>query len=58
MQARRVDRHIEGQRDDRDEGFNAAMETYEDLVKAGVIDPAKVDGARRKPRVDKPRVAR
>ena len=26
----------------RDEGFNAATETYEDLVKAGVIDPAKV----------------
>jgi chaperonin GroEL len=25
-----------------DEGFNAATETYEDLVKAGVIDPAKV----------------
>jgi chaperonin GroEL len=25
-----------------DEGFNAASETYEDLVKAGVIDPAKV----------------
>jgi chaperonin GroEL len=24
------------------EGFNAATETYEDLVKAGVIDPAKV----------------
>ena len=23
-------------------GFNAATETYEDLVKAGVIDPAKV----------------
>ncbi|HEY3161083.1 MAG TPA: chaperonin GroEL, partial [Vicinamibacterales bacterium] len=26
----------------QDEGFNAATETYEDLVKAGVIDPAKV----------------
>jgi chaperonin GroEL len=26
----------------RDEGFNAANDTYEDLVKAGVIDPAKV----------------
>jgi chaperonin GroEL len=26
----------------QDEGFNAANETYEDLVKAGVIDPAKV----------------
>jgi chaperonin GroEL len=26
----------------QDEGFNAASETYEDLVKAGVIDPAKV----------------
>jgi len=26
----------------RDEGFNAATEVYEDLVKAGVIDPAKV----------------
>ncbi len=26
----------------RDEGFNAATDTYEDLVKAGVIDPAKV----------------
>ena len=25
-----------------DEGFNAASDTYEDLVKAGVIDPAKV----------------
>jgi chaperonin GroEL len=25
-----------------DEGFNAATETYEDMVKAGVIDPAKV----------------
>jgi chaperonin GroEL len=25
-----------------DEGFNAGTETYEDLVKAGVIDPAKV----------------
>jgi chaperonin GroEL len=26
----------------QDEGFNAATEQYEDLVKAGVIDPAKV----------------
>ena len=26
----------------QDEGFNAASEAYEDLVKAGVIDPAKV----------------
>jgi chaperonin GroEL len=26
----------------QDEGFNAANEQYEDLVKAGVIDPAKV----------------
>ena len=25
-----------------DDGFNAATDTYEDLVKAGVIDPAKV----------------
>jgi chaperonin GroEL len=25
-----------------DEGFNAATDVYEDLVKAGVIDPAKV----------------
>jgi chaperonin GroEL len=25
-----------------DEGYNAATDTYEDLVKAGVIDPAKV----------------
>ena len=25
-----------------DEGFNAQSEQYEDLVKAGVIDPAKV----------------
>jgi chaperonin GroEL len=25
-----------------DEGFNASTEVYEDLVKAGVIDPAKV----------------
>jgi chaperonin GroEL len=25
-----------------DEGFNAATEKYEDLVKAGVIDPVKV----------------
>ena len=24
------------------EGFNAQTETYEDLVKAGVIDPTKV----------------
>ena len=27
---------------DRDEGFNAQTETYENLVKAGVIDPTKV----------------
>jgi chaperonin GroEL len=27
---------------DRDFGFNAATEAYEDMVKAGVIDPAKV----------------
>jgi chaperonin GroEL len=27
---------------DKDLGFNAARETYEDLVKAGVIDPTKV----------------
>ena len=27
---------------DRDFGFNAATETYEDLVQAGVIDPTKV----------------
>ncbi len=26
----------------QDEGYNAASDTYEDLVKAGVIDPAKV----------------
>ena len=26
----------------KDFGFNAAIENYEDLVKAGVIDPAKV----------------
>ena len=26
----------------QDEGFNAATDTYEDLVKAGVIDPTKV----------------
>jgi chaperonin GroEL len=26
----------------QDEGFNASTDTYEDLVKAGVIDPAKV----------------
>jgi chaperonin GroEL len=26
----------------QDDGFNAATETYEDLVKAGVIDPTKV----------------
>ena len=26
----------------QDEGFNAATDTYQDLVKAGVIDPAKV----------------
>ena len=26
----------------QDEGFNAATEIYEDLVKAGVIDPTKV----------------
>jgi len=25
-----------------DQGFNAQTEVYEDLVKAGVIDPAKV----------------
>jgi chaperonin GroEL len=30
-------------RDAKDsEGFNALTDTYEDLVKAGVIDPAKV----------------
>ena len=29
----------------QDEGFNAATEVYEDLVKAGVIDPAKVTRA-------------
>ena len=28
--------------EDSDEGFNAQTETYENLVKAGVIDPAKV----------------
>jgi chaperonin GroEL len=27
---------------EQDEGYNAATDTYEDLVKAGVIDPAKV----------------
>jgi chaperonin GroEL len=27
---------------DNDFGFNAATETYENLVKAGVIDPTKV----------------
>ena len=27
---------------DRDEGFNAQSETYENLIKAGVIDPTKV----------------
>ena len=27
---------------DRDEGFNAQTETYENLIKAGVIDPTKV----------------
>jgi chaperonin GroEL len=27
---------------DRDWGYNAATETYEDMVKAGVIDPTKV----------------
>ena len=26
----------------QDEGFNAATESYEDLVEAGVIDPTKV----------------
>jgi chaperonin GroEL len=26
----------------QDEGFNAGTDSYEDLVKAGVIDPAKV----------------
>lgn len=26
----------------QDEGFNAATEVYEDLAKAGVVDPAKV----------------
>ena len=26
----------------QDEGFNAATEVYEDLVNAGVIDPAKM----------------
>ena len=41
--ARRLDRRREGQgAEEADEGFNAATETYEDLVKAGVIDPAKV----------------
>jgi chaperonin GroEL len=35
---------VEHVRDDKNEnyGFNAATEQYEDLVKAGVIDPAKV----------------
>src|SRR5688500_19431083 len=28
----------------QDEGYNAATEVYEDLVKAGVIDPAKEIG--------------
>ena len=28
--------------DDETQGFNAATDTYEDLVKAGVIDPTKV----------------
>ena len=28
--------------DSFDDGFNAATDTYEDLVKAGVIDPTKV----------------
>ena len=27
---------------DRDEGFNALNDTYENLVRAGVIDPTKV----------------
>ena len=26
----------------RNEGFNAQSDTYEDLIKAGVIDPTKV----------------
>ena len=30
---------------DKDEGFNAQSEKYENLVKAGVIDPAKVTRA-------------
>ena len=30
-------KHMEG-----DEGFNAQTDQYEDLVKAGVIDPTKV----------------
>ena len=28
--------------DNESQGFNAATDTYEDLVKAGVIDPTKV----------------
>ncbi len=28
--------------DDETQGFNAATDTYENLVKAGVIDPTKV----------------
>ena len=32
----------EGQGEKTEEGFNAATEKYEDLVQAGVIDPAKV----------------
>ncbi len=33
--------HIKGQKDPN-YGFNATTEQYEDLVKAGVIDPTKV----------------
>jgi chaperonin GroEL len=35
-----VVQHVRGMKDD--EGFNAQTERYEDLVRAGVIDPAKV----------------
>ena len=41
---RGLDRRPEGERGSKDVnfGYNAATDTYEDLVKAGVIDPTKV----------------
>ncbi len=41
MKARSSSKKVRGN-SDQNYGFNAATEQYEDLVKAGVIDPAKV----------------